>query len=86
VSFCYQQVQQREEESQCGKMVLRFRDEKIQRLESLSQGVLEVDTYLAEEKKMLSEELQLLRGRINRNPELTRFAMENIRLLDQIKR
>lgn len=84
--FVIQQVQQREEESQCGKMVLRFREEKIQRLESLSQGVLEVDTYLAEEKKMLCEELQLLRGRINRNPELTRFAMENIRLLDQIKR
>ncbi len=86
MSFCEYQVQQREEESQCGKMVLRFREEKIQRLESLSQGVLEVDTYLAEEKKMLCEELQLLRGRINRNPELTRFAMENIRLLDQIKR
>ena len=59
MSFCEYQVQQREEESQCGKMVLRFREEKIQRLESLSQGVLKVDTYLGEEKNMLCEELQL---------------------------
>jgi hypothetical protein len=39
-----------------------------------------------EEKRVLVEELQLLRARIDRNPELTRFAAENIRLLDHIKR
>lgn len=67
-------------------MVLRFREDKIRRLETLSKGLLSVDSYLADEKKMLMEELELMREKVDRNPELTRFAMENIRLLDQIRR
>uniref|UniRef100_A0A7I4DZD3 Kinesin motor domain-containing protein n=1 Tax=Physcomitrium patens TaxID=3218 RepID=A0A7I4DZD3_PHYPA len=76
-------VHQREADTQSSKMILRFREDKIRRLETLSQGLLSVDSYLAEEGKMLMEELQLMREKVDRNPELTRFAMENIRLLDQ---
>jgi kinesin family protein 15 len=67
-------------------MMLRFREDKIRRLESIEDGLLSVDAYLLEEKNALSEELQLIRGRLDRNPELTRFAMENIRLLEQLRR
>lgn len=79
-------VHQREADTQSSKMILRFREDKIRRLETLSQGLLSVDSYLAEEGKMLMEELQLMREKVDRNPELTRFAMENIRLLDQFHR
>ncbi|KAH9311588.1 hypothetical protein KI387_026623, partial [Taxus chinensis] len=79
-------VRQREEDTQCSKMMLRFREDKIRRLESVADGLLSSDVYLLEEKNALFEELQLLRGRLDRNPELTRFAMENIRLLEQLRK
>ena len=80
------QVRRREEDTQCSKMTLRFREDKIRSLESIEDGLLSADAYLLEEKNALSEELQLIRGRLDRNPELTRFAMENIRLLEQLRR
>lgn len=79
-------VHQREADTQSGKMILRFREDKIRRLETLSKGLLSVDSYRAEEMNLLMEEIQLMREKIDRNPELTRFAMENIRLVDQIRR
>ncbi len=79
------QVQQREQNTQSGKMILRFREDKIQRLESLVEGKLTVDSYLVEENGRLKEELQLVRSQIDRNPELTKFAMENIRLIEQLQ-
>jgi kinesin family protein 15 len=66
-------------------MILRFREDKIQRLESLVEGKLTVDSYLVEENRRLKEELQLVRSQIDRNPELTKFAMENIRLIEQLQ-
>ncbi|CAK9869214.1 unnamed protein product [Sphagnum jensenii] len=78
-------VQQREQNTQSGKMILRFREDKIQRLESLVEGKLTVDSYLVEENGRLKEELQLVRSQIDRNPELTKFAMENIRLIEQLQ-
>ena len=79
-------MHQREVDTQSGKMILRFREDKIRRLETLSKGLLSVDSYLVEEKNMLMEEIQLIQEKVDRNPELTRFAMENIRLLDQLRR
>ncbi len=78
-------MQQREQNTQSGKMILRFREDKIQRLESLVEGKLTVDSYLVEENRRLKEELQLVRSQIDRNPELTKFAMENIRLIEQLQ-
>lgn len=86
VACCNIQVRQREDDSQCSKMMLRFREDKIKRLESLSAGLLSADTYLMHEKNSLVEELQLTQAKVDRNPELTRFAMENIRLLDKLRR
>ncbi|XP_024388572.1 kinesin-like protein KIN-12F [Physcomitrium patens] len=85
IEHLHRMVQQYKEDSQSGKMILRLRGDKIRRLEALSQGLLDVDTHLAEEKNMLCEEIKLLRSQMGCDPELSRFAMENIRLLDQLK-
>ncbi|MCL7043707.1 hypothetical protein MKW94_003814 [Papaver nudicaule] len=79
-------VRQREEDTQCTKMMLKFREDKIQRMESLVGGLIPSDAYLLEETDALSEELKLLRVRADRNPEVTRFALENIRLLEKIRK
>ena len=83
---CVFQVKQREEETQCSKMILRFREDKIQRLETLSDGNLTTNTYLLEEKNAALRELQLIRNEKGCNPEVTRFAMENMRLQEQLRK
>ncbi|CAM6127967.1 unnamed protein product [Calypogeia fissa] len=79
-------VRQREEDSQCSKMMLRFREEKIRRLEGVADNVLSAEAFYEDERKNLMDELQLIRGRLDRNPELTRFAMEHIRLMEELRR
>ncbi|CAM6102761.1 unnamed protein product [Calypogeia fissa] len=79
-------VRQREEDSQCSKMMLRFREEKIRRLEGVADNVLSAEASYEDERKNLMDELQLIRGRLDRNPELTRFAMENLRLMEELRR
>ncbi|KAL2927570.1 Kinesin-like protein KIN-12D [Bienertia sinuspersici] len=66
-------VRQREEDSRCTKMMLKFREDKIHRMESLMGDLKPVDAYLLEENASLSEEIQLLRTKVDRNPEVTRF-------------
>ncbi|KAI4332059.1 hypothetical protein L6164_016998 [Bauhinia variegata] len=78
-------VRQREEDTRSCKMMLRFREDKIRRLESRVAGSITADTYLLEENKAMSEEIQLLQSKLDHNPEVTRFASENIRLLDQLR-
>ncbi|KAI3702462.1 hypothetical protein L6452_28200 [Arctium lappa] len=79
-------VRQREEDNKCTKMMLKFREDKIHRMESLLAGSIPADSYLLEENNMLTEEIQMLRAKADRNPEVTRFALENIRLLEQLRR
>ncbi|KAH9695746.1 kinesin-like protein KIN-12D [Citrus sinensis] len=79
-------VRQREEDTRGTKMMLRFREDKIQRMELLLGGSLPADSFLLEENRALSEQIQLLQSKIDRNPEVTRFALENIRLLEQLRR
>ena len=67
-------------------MMLRFREDKIQRMESVINGSISSETYLLEENRALSEEIHLLQVKLDINPEVTRFALENIRLLDQLRR
>lgn len=66
-------------------MMLRFREEKIKQLELLVNGSVTAEKYLMDENIALKEEIQLLQARNDRNPELTRFALENIRLLEQLQ-
>ncbi|KAJ3685500.1 hypothetical protein LUZ61_014664 [Rhynchospora tenuis] len=79
-------VRQREDDTRCTKMMLKFREDKINRMEDLVKGEISPDLYLVEDNKALTKEIELLRTRVDRNPEVTRFALENIRLLDQIRR
>ncbi|GAV81504.1 Kinesin domain-containing protein/Kinesin-relat_1 domain-containing protein [Cephalotus follicularis] len=79
-------VRQREEDTRSTKMMLRFREDKILRMESLLGGSLPPESFLLEENRLLTEEIQLLQSKIDKNPEVTRFALENIRLLDQLRR
>lgn len=67
-------------------MMLKFREGKIQRMESLLGGLMPVDAYLLEENGELSKEIQLLQAKVEKNPEVTQFALENIRLLEQLRR
>lgn len=67
-------------------MMLRFREDKIQRMESVINGSISSEIYLLEENRALSEEIQLLLVKLDRKPEVTRFAWENIRLSDQLRR
>ncbi|KAI3920526.1 hypothetical protein MKX01_000865 [Papaver californicum] len=76
---------QREEDAQRTKMILRFREEKIKKMGSLADGLVSANDFLKEENAALYEEIQLLQARIDRNPELTRFALENIRLLERLR-
>lgn len=66
-------------------MMLKFREDKIQRMESLLGGLISADDYLLNENKALLEEIQLLQASIHKNPEVTRFARENIKLLEQVR-
>lgn len=79
------QACQREEDAQNTKMMLRFREEKIKQLELLVNDSLSSEKYLMEENKALLEEIQMLRATIDKNPELTQFALENIRLQEQLQ-
>ncbi|KAL8170416.1 hypothetical protein V2J09_022220 [Rumex salicifolius] len=79
-------VHHREEDARCSKMKLKFREDKIQRVESYLKGVKTVDSYLLEENSSLSAEIQMLQEKVDKNPEVTRFALENIRLLEELKR
>ncbi|KAL3505563.1 hypothetical protein ACH5RR_030945 [Cinchona calisaya] len=78
-------VHRLEEDAQHTKMTLRFRDEKIKRLELLADGLVSADDYLVNENKSLREEVELLQSRSGKSPEMTRFALENIRLLEQLR-
>uniref|UniRef100_A0A7N0TKP3 Kinesin motor domain-containing protein n=1 Tax=Kalanchoe fedtschenkoi TaxID=63787 RepID=A0A7N0TKP3_KALFE len=78
-------AQQRDEDAQRSKMMLRFREEKIKRLEMLRDGPLSYEKYLMEENDALLKEIQTLHAKIDRNPEVTRFALENIRLLEHLQ-
>jgi len=66
--------------------MLKFRDEKIHRMDALVNKKLPAESYLLEENKTLSQEIDLLKARLDKNPEVTRFALENIRLSSQLKR
>ena len=43
------QVKQREDDAQFNKMMLRFREDKIKRLESTLEGTISSDSYQSDE-------------------------------------
>lgn len=54
-------------------------------MELLADGFISADSYVLNENNALREEIELLQSRIGKNPELMRSALENIRLLEQLR-
>uniref|UniRef100_A0ACD6A7U1 Uncharacterized protein n=1 Tax=Avena sativa TaxID=4498 RepID=A0ACD6A7U1_AVESA len=77
---------QRSEEVRSFKMRLRFREDRIKRLEQLASGKLSAEAHLLQEKEDLVKEIEALRSQLERNPEITRFAMENLQLKEDLRR
>ncbi|KAL2461036.1 P-loop containing nucleoside triphosphate hydrolase superfamily protein [Abeliophyllum distichum] len=81
-----QLAKQREDEIQGLKMRLRFREAGIKRLEAVASGKISAETHLLKEKEEHLKVIEVLRTQVDRNQEVTRFAMENLRLKEEIRR
>ncbi|KAI3461227.1 hypothetical protein Pfo_017890 [Paulownia fortunei] len=81
-----QLAKQREDEIQGLKMRLRFREAGIKRLEAVASGKISAEIHLLKEREELLKEIEVLRAQVDRNQEVTRFAMENLRLKEEIRR
>lgn len=67
-------------------MRLRFREAGIKRLEAVASGKISAETHLLQEKEEHLKEIEVLRSHVDRNKEATKFAMENLRLKEEIRR
>lgn len=67
-------------------MRLRFREAGIKRLEAVASGKISAETHLLKEKDEYLKEIEVLKAQVDRNHEVTRFAMENLRLKEEIRR
>lgn len=67
-------------------MRLGFREAAIKRLEAVASGKIVAETHLLKEKEEHLKEIEILRAQVDRNQEVTRFAMENLRLKEEIRR
>ncbi|CAJ1940736.1 unnamed protein product [Sphenostylis stenocarpa] len=85
VSFMAVMVRQREEDFHHTSSMLRHYKEKIKQLELLVDGKLSAEKYLMAENRALQEEIQLLKVKIDKTSELSTLALENDRLLQQLR-
>ncbi|PIA59749.1 hypothetical protein AQUCO_00400565v1 [Aquilegia coerulea] len=79
-------AKKREDEIQGLKMRLRFREAGIKRLEAVASGKISAETHLLQEKEEYLKEIEALRSQVDRNQEVTRFALENLQLKEEIRR
>ncbi|XP_073143760.1 kinesin-like protein KIN-12E [Henckelia pumila] len=79
-------AKQREDEIHGLKMRLRFRESGLKRLEAVASGKIAAEIHLLKEKEEHLKEIEVLRAQVDRNQEATRFAMENLRLKEEVKR
>ncbi|CAM0906969.1 unnamed protein product [Alopecurus aequalis] len=78
-------VDLKESDSQRLRETLKLRDEKLRRLHLLADDLVPSDGYLVDENAAMLQEIQLLQKQINENPQLTQFAFENKRLIEQVR-
>jgi uncharacterized membrane protein YciS (DUF1049 family) len=74
-----------ENEAQRSQEKLKMREENIRQLQLLADDLISSDGYLMEENAMLRREIDLLKDQADINPQLNKFALENMRLLQQNK-
>ncbi|XP_074616502.1 kinesin-like protein KIF15 isoform X2 [Acropora palmata] len=74
---------------QSTKMILKFRESTISRLERLRQREKEgsdtQDDGREREIQLLKEEISVMKDKIEHHPDVTRFAMENLELRAELK-
>lgn len=75
-----------EEDAKHIQKMLNLREEKTAEREICTSGSLMTKECLIEENKTLKEEIKLLRASIDKNPELTRSALEKTKLREQLQR
>lgn len=80
------QVKQREDEIQGLKMRLKFREAERRRLEAVASGKISAETHLLLEKEEHLKEIEVLQAKVDRSQDVTRFALENLQLSEEIKR
>ncbi|KAI5008252.1 hypothetical protein ZWY2020_009300 [Hordeum vulgare] len=78
-------VDLKESDSQRMRMMLKLRDEKLKRLHTLADDLVPSDGYMVDENAAMCQEIQLLQKQIDENPQLTQFAFENKRLIEQVR-
>ncbi|KAF8090086.1 hypothetical protein N665_0487s0006 [Sinapis alba] len=76
----------REDEIRGLKMMLKLRDSAIKSLQGVASGKISVEVHLQKEKADLLKEIEVLRAQVDRNQEVTKFATENLRLKEEIRR
>ncbi|CAA7048550.1 unnamed protein product [Microthlaspi erraticum] len=76
----------REDEIRGLKMMLKLRDSAIKSLQGVASGKISVEAHLQKEKTDLLKEIEVLRAQVDRNQEVTKFATENLRLKEEIRR
>ncbi|KAL1192827.1 Kinesin-like protein KIN-12E [Cardamine amara subsp. amara] len=76
----------REDEIRGLKMMLKLRDSAIKSLQGVASGKISVEAHLQKEKFDLMKEIEVLRAQVDRNQEVTKFATENLRLKEEIRR
>ncbi|KAL3828638.1 hypothetical protein ACJIZ3_017440 [Penstemon smallii] len=81
-----QLAKQREDEIQGLKMRLRFREAGMKRLEAVASGKISPEIHLLKEKEEYLKEIEVLRAQVDHNQDVTRFAMENLQLKEEIRR
>jgi kinesin family member 15 len=67
-------------------MRLRFREEGVKRLQAVASSKLSSESHLLMENQELHKEIEILKNQLERNPEVTRFAMENLQLKEELRR
>ena len=67
-------------------MMLKLRDSAIKSLQGVASGKISVEAHLQKEKADLLKEIEVLRAQVDRNQEVTKFATENLRLKEEIRR
>ncbi|KAI3993815.1 hypothetical protein MKX01_002828 [Papaver californicum] len=81
-----QLAKRREDEIKNLKMRLRFREAGIKRLEAVASGKISAEVHLLQEKEEYLKEIEVLHNQVDKNLEVTRFAMENLRLKEEVRR
>ncbi|KAG9140545.1 hypothetical protein Leryth_016047 [Lithospermum erythrorhizon] len=74
-----------EEDARRNKMILEIQDKRIKELELCADGLLSADEQLLGENEALKEEMRLLQERVNENPDTTKFELEKMRLIEQLR-